>query len=402
MPSSESHTPHKYVAKEVTELNQTPNSEEQSNVVPSEVSPKKPEKSLKSKLLWTVVFVVIAGLTIWAIVSQDGFSFSTFLTFLKSMNPWWLIAAFASMFGYIFFEAKALLTIIRSFGYKKSIGHGMIYASGDIYFSAITPSSTGGQPASAYFMMKDKIPGAAVTVALIANLVLYTFAILIISIVGISLDPKIFFGFGILSKTLILIGATGLIGLGIAFLLILYKSHILHNIGNWLIDFLAKIKLIRKPGRKKERLSNAIRSYKHNVSQLSGKPLVLLRVLIYNILQRACGIAVTLFVFLAAGGAASSAVDVWVSQCMVVVGSNIIPIPGGMGVSDYLLIDALGAIGMDSSALYLNMLSRAISFYSCVILCGIAMIIRLITYKVIEKKQQMREARTTNSEKTDS
>lgn len=402
MPLSESHTIHKYVAKEVTELNQTPNSEEQSNVVPSEVSPKKPEKSLKSKLLWTVVFVVIAGLTIWAIVSQDGFSFSTFLTFLKSMNPWWLIAAFASMFGYIFFEAKALLTIIRSFGYKKSIGHGMIYASGDIYFSAITPSSTGGQPASAYFMMKDKIPGAAVTVALIANLVLYTFAILIISIVGISLDPKIFFGFGILSKTLILIGATGLIGLGIAFLLILYKSHILHNIGNWLIDFLAKIKLIRKPGRKKERLSNAIRSYKHNVSQLSGKPLVLLRVLIYNILQRACGIAVTLFVFLAAGGAASSAVDVWVSQCMVVVGSNIIPIPGGMGVSDYLLIDALGAIGMDSSALYLNMLSRAISFYSCVILCGIAMIIRLITYKVIEKKQQMREARTTNSEKTDS
>ena len=383
-------------------MNQNPNPEKKNNANSAAHPHHKHEKKLKTKLLWTVVFVAIAGLTIWTIVSQDGFSFSTFLSFLKSMNLRWLVAAFASMLGYIFFEGKALLTIVRSFGYKKSIGHGLIYASGDIYFSAITPSATGGQPASAYFMMKDKIPGAAVTVALIANLVMYTFAILIISIVGILMDPKIFFGFDAISKTLILIGAVGLSCLGIAFILILYKSHILHNLGNGLINILAKIKLIRKPERKKEKLANAILSYKHNVSQLRGKPAVLIKVLLYNILQRACGIAVTLFVFLAAGGAASSAVDIWVSQCMVVVGANIIPIPGGMGVSDYLLIDALSAIGMDSSALYLNMLSRAISFYSCVILCGLTMIVRLISYKVIEINKQRREARTTTPEKNDS
>jgi len=364
--------------------------------------PQKHEKSLKSKLVWTAVFVLIAGLTIWTIVSQEGFSLSTFLSFLKSMNPWWIIAAFLSMLGYIFFEGKALLVILKSLGHKKNVGHGLIYASGDIYFSAITPSATGGQPACAYFMMKDKIPGAAVTVALIANLVMYTFSILIISIVGILMDPKIFFGFDAISKTLILIGAVGLLGLGIAFLLILFKSSILHKLGNGLISILAKIKLIRKPARKKEKLADAIHSYKSNVSQLSGKPVVLIKVLLCNILQRACGIAVTLFVFLAAGGAASSAVDIWVSQCMVVVGANIIPIPGGMGVSDYLLIDALGAIGLDSSALYLNMLSRAISFYSCVILCGLSMIVRLISYKIIARTNNQSDIEADNTKNLDS
>ena len=383
-------------------MNQEHNTQEKKEVPIAEHPHHKKAKNLKTRLIWSVVFVAIAGLTIWTIVSQDGFSLSTFLSFLKSMDPWWLTAAFLAMFGYIYFEGRALLTIVKSFGYKKHSGHGIIYASGDIYFSAITPSATGGQPASAYFMMKDHIPGATVTVALLVNLVMYTFAILIISIISISLSPQIFFGFDAISKTLILIGAIGLIGLAIGFLMILYKSHILHKLGNGLINLLTKIKLIRKPERKKEKLSNAIVSYKHNVSQLSEKPTVLFRVLLFNILQRSCGIAVTLFVFLAAGGAASSAIDVWGSQCMVVLGSNIIPIPGAMGVSDYLLIDALGAIGISSTqAFNLDLLSRAISFYSCVLLCGVAMIIRLLSYKAIKNRQQKREAHA-NNENTDS
>lgn len=355
----------------------------------------KHSKNPKSKLAWTAVFVLIAGLTIWSIVAQDGFSFSGFLSFLKESNPWWIAAAFASMLGFILFEGLALLTIVKYFGYKKSIGHGAIYASGDIYFSAITPSATGGQPASAYFMMKDKIPGTVVTVALIVNLIMYTFAILIIGIISILMSPGIFLGFSIPAKILIIVGSVCLIGLAVGFIFILFKSHILHKLGNGGINLLARLKLIRKPERKKEKLSNAIISYSHNVSLLRGRNSVLFKVLAFNVLQRACGIAVTLFVFLASGGAPSSAVDIWSSQCMVVLGSNTVPIPGAMGVSDYLLIDALGAIGIPSAqAVNLDLLSRAISFYSCVILCGLAMIVRLVSYKVIDKKK--------NTENTDS
>ena len=157
----------------------------------------KHDKNLKSKLAWTFVFIIIAGLTIWSIVAQEGFSFKGFTQFLKESDPLWLAAAFASMLGFIIFEGMALLSIVKYFGHKKSILHGAIYASGDIYFSAITPSATGGQPASAYFMMKDKIPGTMVTVALVVNIIMYTFAILIIGVISVLMRPGIFFGFSI-------------------------------------------------------------------------------------------------------------------------------------------------------------------------------------------------------------
>ena len=90
----------------------------------SQSTPKKSDsKSLQSKLLWSVVFVAIAGLTIWAISSQSGFSFDEFTTVLKSMNPWWLLAAFGAMFGFIFFEGWAIVTIVKAFGYRKNMGH---------------------------------------------------------------------------------------------------------------------------------------------------------------------------------------------------------------------------------------------------------------------------------------
>ena len=159
-------------------------------------------KNLKSKLAWTFVFIIIAGLTIWSIVAQEGFSLKGFTQFLKEADPGWIAAAFVSMLGFIIFEGMALLSIVKYFGYKKSIAHGAIYASGDIYFSAITPSATGGQPASAYFMMKDKIPGTVVTVALVVNIIMYTFAILTIGVISVLMRPGIFFGFSIFSKVL--------------------------------------------------------------------------------------------------------------------------------------------------------------------------------------------------------
>ena len=156
--------------------------------------------STKGKVIWSVAFVLIAALTILAITSQGGFSIEEFSEFISSLNPFWVVMAFVAMLCFILFEGLAIITIVRSLGYKKHIGHGYIYASGDIYFSAITPSATGGQPASAFFMMKDGIPGATVTVALVINLIMYTFGIIILGALAFILNPSIFLGFSFLSK----------------------------------------------------------------------------------------------------------------------------------------------------------------------------------------------------------
>ena len=83
----------------------------------------------------------------------------------------------------------------------------LVYSSSDIYFSAITPSATGGQPASAYFMMKDKVPGAVTTIILLVNLTLYTVSIIVIGVLCFILRPTMVVHFSIVSKIMIFIGA---------------------------------------------------------------------------------------------------------------------------------------------------------------------------------------------------
>ena len=134
---------------------------------------KKDSFSLKNRIIWTVVFIVIAALSVWAVVAQSGsFSFKSFFEFVKGSNPWWLLSATLSMLGFIIFEGIALIYVCRAMGYKTGFKGGFVYSAADIYVSAITPSATGGQPASAYFMIKDGLPGTVVTAALISTLVM--------------------------------------------------------------------------------------------------------------------------------------------------------------------------------------------------------------------------------------
>jgi hypothetical protein len=44
-------------------------------------------------------------------------------------------------------------------------------------------------------------------------------------------------------------------------------------------------------------------------------------------------------IFMAVGEGVNKAVDVSVIQCFVAMGSNCVPIPGAMGVADYIMID---------------------------------------------------------------
>ena len=63
------------------------------------------------------------------------------------------------------------------------------------------------------------------------------------------------------------------------------------------------------------------------------------------------------------------AFDVFSAQGYVVLGSNSVPIPGAVGAADYLFIDGFGGILKDPVSI--ELLSRGISFYCCIIICGI-------------------------------
>ncbi len=357
--------------------------EKEGRVMQDEAAQKKcagvQKKNVRNKILWSVVFIIIAVLTVWAVTAQNkDFSLASFSEFLRSLKLPWLIAAVLVMIVYVLFEGLAIMTISKSFGYKRGLCKGLSYSAADIYFSAITPSATGGQPASAYLMMKDRIPGSVTTVVLIANLVMYTFAIIIIGALGFIINPRMFMNFSVLSRVLIIFGCFCQVFMAVFFILLLRKGEWLYSIGNVLLLGLAKIHLVRNLDRKRERLRGYIKNYSRYSSQLKGKNKMLIKALIYNVLQRFSLILVTVLCFLSTGGDLSLVMSVFVAQSMVVLGSNTIPIPGAMGVIDFLILDVFSTMMTASMATNLDLLSRTVSFYFCVILCGITFLVRCL------------------------
>lgn len=343
----------------------------------------------KKKIFWSLLAIALAALSVWAVVSQSKeLSFSHMIEMVMDSDPVWFTMGILCMLGFIVFEAEAILCIISSIGYKRSQGQGMIYSGSDIYFSAITPSATGGQPASAFFMIKDGIPGVTVTAALIVNLIMYTLAIITIGLGCIIFKHSILGRLSMLSKVLIMFGFVALAALAVWFYLLLRKRKWVYFIGCAGIALLGKLRLVRNVEGRQKNLVRKMSEYKKSVAIMTGKHKMLFKVYLFNLLQRASQITVTLMMFLATGGDAAKSGDVWATQSFTVIGSNCIPIPGAMGVSDYLLLDGLGGMMHNDMAVKLELLSRSVSFYSCVIISGIIVI---VGYTIEKRRRRDKE-----------
>ena len=347
---------------------------------------KLPDK--KNKLVWSLLSVAIAALTIWAVMAQNkDFSLAKMAEEIGRANPWWLIAAGASMLCYIGFEAMALLCILKEFGYDMKFRKGFVYSSADIYFSAITPSATGGQPASAFFMHRDGVPTTLAAVVLLANLLMYSCSTVGVGLLSTAIAPLTITRFSTPSQILVIVGFLIQTALLVMLFLVITKEKIILTLGNGFISFLGKIKILRHPDEKKKKFAHSMDEYREHASKLKGKKRMMLKVFAFNMLQRIFQILVTVFTYVAMYNELAKASDLhpiraFSLQTYVSIGAYCIPIPGSMGVTDALMIDGFSRIGeVPVETLTFDLLSRTISFYSCILICGAAVLIAYISGK---------------------
>lgn len=338
--------------------------------------------------MWSLLFVLIAVGTVFAVVSQSkSFSLTGFLKFIREANPVYLVCAALGMLGFIVFEGFAIITLCKSFNFKCRKRDGVLYSAADIYFSAITPSASGGQPACGYFMIKDGIPASFTTMALVANVAAYAMSALGVGIICLISRPSLVFNFSLLSRILIYIGYGIQVVLIAFFTLMLKKKEIISSVAGWVIKIMGKLRLTKKATLLNGKLHRKMEEYGAYSEMLHGKRSMMAKVLLFNVLQRISQMLVTVFTYLATGGKLSGAYDIFCLQTYTSIGVNCIPIPGAMGITDALMLDCFGSIMGADEATNLELLSRSISFYSCVIICGTAVIVKIIMQKSKERKQ---------------
>ena len=170
-------------------------------------------KKVRNHLLNIVFVLALLGLTLFILVkSNKELSWNDVRAFFGGCKPVYIVLAVCCMPVFLLAEAFSLKNIAAKFGYKTKFVSAFAYSSADAYYSALTPSATGGQPASAYYMVKDGIDAGSTTFILVFNLLGYTAAIFVLGVAAflISLFTSaggwVFFSFGTLSKVFIVIG----------------------------------------------------------------------------------------------------------------------------------------------------------------------------------------------------
>ena len=327
---------------------------------------------INRKALWSVLSPVLAILTVWALLRQSRtVSMTDILHTAAAANRGWFLSAAASAFLFILFEGAALCSIVRAIGHGRRPKDGLLYAAADVYFSAITPSATGGQPASAYFMLRDGIPEGVVTAALIFNLMMYTLSGMMLAVFGLILRPGAFDGFGTPSRWLIGLGGLAQMALLVFFWLILKKGHMVFSRLERLLGFLGRKGVLHRPEKYAKKLQKATADYGECARLFAENGRLLLKALGWNIAQRTSQMIVPALLYVSMGGGASNAVMLFSRQCLITVGYSLVPIPGAMGVADYLMLDGFSGLMGYQDAFALEMLSRGITFYICVAVSGL-------------------------------
>ena len=345
------------------------------------------KKNTKKQVLNISFVVFMALVTFIALLSSSKeLNYANLKQFFRDCNPTYILIAFFCWAAFVFFEALSLRVILKKLRYKVKLHDSIAYATSDTYYSAITPSASGGQPASAYYMIKNDIPGGVAGFSLIFNLIGYTAAILIIGAFAFIFGFNIFSQIGTFSKVLIILGFVIQIFLLLFFIACMCYHKAVLKYGKLLVVLLNKIKIVKNKEKWLAKVENTVDKYKNCYKDFRKHKKMLIPVLLCNVAQRASQLLISVFVCMSA--IKCNFFDILLMQSFVMLGYNSIPLPGGIGAYEYLYLH-IYCMHFDKSFVIISMMvTRIISYYFSLIASGAYTMI----YHVIKiKKKEIKE-----------
>ena len=172
----------------------------------------------KKKMAFNVVFLILvfAG-TIYGVF--HGEDLGEIARILKTVNLLWLIPGFICVIVFIWGESIIIYYMMRTLGIKRKKWTCFLFSSVGFFFSCITPSASGGQPAQIYYMKKEKIPIPVSTLVLMIVTITYKLVLVVIGVV------VTFFGQGFIHKYLYDVRYVFYLGTGLNVFCVLSTRH---------------------------------------------------------------------------------------------------------------------------------------------------------------------------------
>ena len=334
----------------------------------------------KKTALFNVSFLlVVFGLTVYGVF--HGEDLGAMAEAIRSSQIKWLIPGVCLVVFFIWGESIIIWYMMRSFGIRLKKRICFLFSSVGFFFSCITPSASGGQPMQIYYMKKEKIPIPVSTVILMVVTITYK---LVLVVIGLGI---LIFGRGFLHRYLEGILPVYYLGLTlnvfcVAFMTILVFHPVMAE--DMLLkgmDLLERMRLMKRKEARRQKLKDSMEVYRETAAYLKEHKKVLFHVIVLTFLQRIALFSVTWFVYLAFRMHGTSFLNVILLQAVISVAVDMLPLPGGMGISETLFLNIFATV-FPGVLLPAMVLSRGLGYYSQLLISALFTVVAQIYYSI--------------------
>lgn len=323
------------------------------------------KKSLK-RIFSCLFLVAVFTLTAWAVFA--GEDLSRMAVYLCDADGWYILLSVVCVVLFILGESLVIHYLMHTLGQRHNVLHCCLYSFIGFFYSCITPSASGGQPMQVVAMRKDKIPVAVSTIVLVIVTVTYKLVLVVVGSVVLLIRPPQVMQYLDGAEPILYLGLVLNVAFISALLLMIFKPGLVRICGEKVIALCNRIRPFRHPQKQTERLQRLMHQYEGTADFYRNHKCVILNVFVITLVQRILLFTVTWLTYRAFRLSGESAGLIVTLQAMISVASDMMPLPGGTGVSESLFLMIFCPIFGEDLTLPAMVISRGISYYAQLVL----------------------------------
>ncbi len=316
--------------------------------------------------LMTLVVILVIGLLDKSKVSlQDAIlSMDLFYIFLAviCLAVFWLLEGFTIKY--------ATVSMDKEISYWRSYRVGII---GQLY-SALTPSSSGGQPAQILFMKKGGIPVGTATSVTVVKFIAFQSSLCLLFIISILYKFVFFMDIFAGQIPFVAIGfIVNIIGLTFA-ITAMFRKQWITNTACRILDFLHKIKILKAVDKVKHSWFAVIDEFHSGMVAMRRIKSRIWKLCLVVCIQLLFQFAITYFIYRACGLSTYNAIDIISLQIILYLAISYIPLPGASIAAEGGFMLVFGGI-FGTWAFAGMVIWRALTYYAQILFGGVIVVI---------------------------
>ena len=316
----------------------------------------------KKKTILNIAFLLLVlGLTIYFVFR--GEDLDNLVHWLGQADWRYWIGSVVCVVIFIIGESFIIHYLMKTLSLRLKLTHCFLYSFIGFFVSCITPSASGGQPAQIYYMQKDGLPIPTTTLVLMLVTITYKLVLVMIAVFVFIFRPPVVMGYLEPVMFWAVLGLVlNIIAIGNLLILVFHPS-----LASWIVRMVSrilhKLHLFKFEEKGMKKVESAMEQYHGVADYYRTHHLVIWNAFFITVVQRFLLFFVTYLVYRSFGLRGESVMTIVLLQGMISEAVDMLPLPGGMGISETLFLTIFAPI-CGELLLPVMVVSRGISYYT--------------------------------------